>query len=83
MKLTQFCKNNVPALGIWTDRGIVDPAVEAARRGVSAPATMLEAIRGGAEAISLLGNTGRRAHCGGSGAGSSSHRHGQAPVHWP
>lgn len=30
MKLTQFCKNNVPALGIWTDRGIVDPAVEAA-----------------------------------------------------
>lgn len=54
MKLTQFCKNNVPALGIWTDRGIVDPAVEAARRGVSAPATMLEAIRGGEAAISLL-----------------------------
>ena len=24
MKLTQFCKNNAPALGIWTDRGIVD-----------------------------------------------------------
>lgn len=54
MKLTQFCKNNVPALGIWTDRGIVDPAVEAARRGVTAPATMLDAIRGGEAAISLL-----------------------------
>ena len=54
MKLTQFCKNNAPALGIWTDRGIVDPAVEAARRGLTAPATMLEAIRGGEAAISLL-----------------------------
>ena len=54
MKLTQVYKNNVPALGIWTDRGIVDPAVEAARRGLTAPATMLEAIRGGAEAVSLL-----------------------------
>ena len=54
MKLTQFCKDNAPALGIWTDRGIVDPAVEAARRGLTAPATMLEAIRGGEAAISLL-----------------------------
>ena len=54
MKLTQFYKNNVPALGIWTDQGIVDPAVEAARRGLTAPATMLEAIRGGEEALSLL-----------------------------
>lgn len=54
MKLTQFYKNNVPALGIWTDRGVVDPAVEAARRGLTAPATMLEAIRGGEDALRLL-----------------------------
>ena len=54
MKLTQFCKNNAPALGIWTDRGIVDPAVEAARRGLTAPATMLEAIQGGEDALRLL-----------------------------
>ena len=54
MKLTQFYHHNAPALGIWTDRGIVDPAVEAARRGLTAPATMLEAIRGGEAAISLL-----------------------------
>ena len=54
MKLTQFYQHNAPALGIWTDRGIVDPAVEAARRGLTAPATMLEAIRGGEEALRLL-----------------------------
>ena len=54
MKLTQFYHHNAPALGIWTDRGIVDPAVEAARRGLTAPATMLEAIQGGEDALRLL-----------------------------
>ena len=54
MKLTQFFKNNTPALGICTDRGIVDAAAEGLCRGVSAPATMLEAIRGGEEALRLL-----------------------------
>ena len=54
MKLTQFFKNNTPALGICTDRGIVDAAAEGLCRGVPAPATMLEAIRGGEEALRLL-----------------------------
>ena len=54
MKLTQFCKDNAPALGICTDRGIVDAAAEGRRRGTPAPATMLEAIRGGEEALRLL-----------------------------
>ena len=44
MKLVQFWKNNKAALGIQTERGIVDVAEEAARRGITAPATMMEAI---------------------------------------
>lgn len=44
MKLVQFWKNNKVALGIQTERGIVDVAEEAARRGITAPATMMEAI---------------------------------------
>lgn len=47
MKLVQFWKENTPALGIVTEQGIVDAAAEAARRGLSAPATMLDAIRSG------------------------------------
>ena len=44
MKLVQFWKNSKAALGIQTERGIVDVAEEAARRGITAPATMMEAI---------------------------------------
>ena len=44
MKLVQFWKNNKVALGIQTERGIVDVAAEAVRRGITAPATMMEAI---------------------------------------
>ena len=44
MKLVQFWKNNKAALGIQTERGIVDVAAEAARRRITAPATMMEAI---------------------------------------
>lgn len=44
MKLVQFWKNSKAALGIQTERGIVDVAAEAARRGITAPATMMEAI---------------------------------------
>ena len=44
MKLVQFWKNNKAALGIQTERGIVDVAEEAARRRITAPATMMEAI---------------------------------------
>ena len=54
MKLCQFIKDGSPALGIWTEEGIIDVAVEAALRGISAPATMLEAIEGGDAALELL-----------------------------
>ena len=54
MKLCQIMKNGSPALGIWTEEGVIDVAVEAALRGISAPANMLEAIEGGAAALELL-----------------------------
>lgn len=54
MKLTQFYKNGVPALGIWTDRGVVDVSAAAEKLGLQAPATMLQAIQGGEEALALL-----------------------------
>ena len=63
MKLVQFLKNNAPALGIQTEQGIIDVAAEAARRGVSAPATMLDAIKGGDEAKTVLSALTESAEC--------------------
>ena len=63
MKLVQFWKNNAPALGIQTEQGIIDVAAEAARRGISAPATMLEAIKGGEEAKTVLSALSENAEC--------------------
>lgn len=54
MKLTQFYKNDMPVLGIWTDAGIVDVAAAAEKAGIKAPTTMLEAIQGGDEAVKVL-----------------------------
>lgn len=54
MKLTQVRKESGIALGIVLNEGIVDVAAEARRCGVSAPDTMLEAIRGGETAMALL-----------------------------
>lgn len=54
MKLTQVRKESSIALGIVLNEGIVDVAAEAQRRGISAPDTMLEAIRGGETAMALL-----------------------------
>ena len=34
MKLTQFWRNGRPALGLWTDQGILDVAAEATRKGL-------------------------------------------------
>ena len=45
MKLTQFYKDGKACLGIVTEQGIVDVQLEAQRRGIQAPATMLEAIK--------------------------------------
>lgn len=54
MKLVQFWKHHVPALGVQTENGILDVAEEAARRRLPAPATMAEAISAGATGLSQL-----------------------------
>ena len=63
MKQVQFWKNNYPALGIHTEQGIIDAAAEAALRGISAPATMMEAICGGEEAKATLSALAENASC--------------------
>lgn len=63
MKLTQFYRGNEISLGIVTEQGIVDAVAEAARRNLAAPATMLEAIEGGAAALSLLAQLSEGAVC--------------------
>ena len=54
MKLVQFLKNSKVALGIETENGIVDAAVEGARRGLQVPRTMIQAIRHGSMATDVL-----------------------------
>ncbi len=54
MKLVQFLKNSKVALGIETENGIIDAAVEGARRGLRVPQTMIQAIRHGNVALEVL-----------------------------
>ena len=54
MKLTQFYRNGQPALAIVTPMGLVDVAAEAARRGLEAPVTMLQAIEAGEQGRKVL-----------------------------
>ena len=63
MKLTQFDRGGVPALGICTENGVVDAAAEARRRGLHAPATMMEAAQMGRDALPLLEELARDAAC--------------------
>lgn len=63
MKLVQFWHNNAPALGLQTPQGIVDVQAEAARRGVSAPADMAQAIALGDEGLSQLAPLAEGARC--------------------
>lgn len=63
MKLTQVRKKSGIALGIVTDAGVVDVSAEAARRGLTAPQTMLEAIRSGEETMALLEKLAQDAVC--------------------
>jgi len=63
MKLVQFWKNDKASLGIQTEQGIVDVADEAARRGITAPATMLEAIQLGDAGMQLLKQFAQDARC--------------------
>mgnify|MGYP003295161302 CR=1 FL=1 len=70
MKLCQIMKDGSPALGIWTEEGVIDVTVEAALRGISAPGNMLEAIEGGAAAfprkkIDKLGDFAKTYHAKG------------------
>ena len=44
MKLEQFWRNGRPALGLQTERGVVDAAAEATRLGVTVPEDMAAAI---------------------------------------
>lgn len=63
MKLTQVRKESGIALGIVTDAGIVDVSVEATKRDLTAPQTMLEAIQGGEVARRLLETLAQDATC--------------------
>ena len=63
MKLVQFWKDDKISLGIQTEQGIVDVADEAARRGITAPATMLEAIQLGEAGLELLKQLAEDAQC--------------------
>lgn len=63
MRLTQFDRNGIPALGICTENGVVDAAAEAWRRGLTAPATMLEAARLGREILPRLSELAEGAVC--------------------
>lgn len=63
MKLVQFWKDGKTSLGIETEQGIVDVADEAARRGITAPATMLEAIQLGDAGLELLKQLAEDAQC--------------------
>lgn len=63
MKLTQLWKEDHIILGIETEQGIVDVPAEAARRGVTAPATMLGAILAGEEGMAVLCELAQGAQC--------------------
>ena len=63
MKLTQIYKVEEIVLGIVTEQGIVDVAAEAERREIAAPASMLEAIEGGENALKLLAQLADGAQC--------------------
>ena len=68
MKLKQFLKDGRILLAMETPEGTVDVPAEAARRGITAPGTMLEAIRGGEEAMEVLRRLSEGAQCFAQGA---------------
>ena len=63
MKLTQFYRNGAAILGLVTEEGVVDVPAEAKRRRLPAPATAMEAINGGPEALRLLEDLQEGAVC--------------------
>lgn len=63
MILRQIQKNGAIKLAVDTPEGIVDVAAEAARRGVTAPHTMLEAICAGENGRKILESLSKNAEC--------------------
>ena len=63
MRLTQFYQNDRICLGIQTEEGIVNVLAEAARRGLSAPETMMDVIRAGKEGMDVLRQLSDEAQC--------------------
>ena len=63
MRFTQILKNGKPALGIITDQGILDVTESGRLLGREFPSTMMELIRGGKEALSLMKLAVSRTSC--------------------
>ncbi len=63
MKLRQLYQEKTIILGIETPEGIVNVPAEAARRGVSAPKTMLEAAQAGEAGMEVLRQLAEGAQC--------------------
>ncbi len=63
MKLRQLYQGEAMILGIETPEGIVDVPAEAARRGIWAPKTMLEAIQEGDKGMTVLQQLSEGAKC--------------------
>ena len=63
MKLVQIRKDTKIMLGIQMPQGIVDVSQEAAKRGISAPSNMLEAIQAGETGMTLLQELADGASC--------------------
>lgn len=63
LKLVQVWKNNSPALGIQVEKGVIDVTAEGARRGLTAPGTMAEAIAMGESGLDLLKELADGAEC--------------------
>ena len=63
MKLVQFRKEGAPALGLQTERGIIDVQAEGARRGLAVPGDMGTAIAAGEKGLALLAGLEQDPRC--------------------
>ena len=59
MKLVQFWKDGQAALGIQTQQGIIDVQAEGARRGLTVPNNMMEAVQSGTVQLEQLAQGAR------------------------
>ncbi len=63
MKLKQIWKDDHMILGVETEKGVVDIPAEAARRGITAPTTMLGLIYAGSEGMDVVKFLSQNAEC--------------------